>query len=368
MEIHGFMKEATQSIASRGGASRDLKVMFAPDFRKFGPYMGTLGDAMSTQNVSVDYLSGYRRVMPLYRGLRGLRMDVLHMHYPAAYFLQYKQWNVLRMLRFPADLHLCSRGIPLVYTVHDVYPLDEPVDFLLKWVIESILKRADALIVHTRAAREQIQTIFGRFGNKCVVIPHGDLSTAYGPLLARSEARRQLGLGDEKLCLVFGRLSANKGVEELIEFWRRERPDAILAVVGSLKAPEYGRALDALAQGVPKIITSYDFQSNEQLKLWFSAADCVAINYGRIYTSGVACLARSYGLPVLLSTRHHTIDLQEPHPSVFRFDRVDTNFAEKLRAALRYTPSYANAEEWRESSAWEGVAAKTREVYDHVIK
>ena len=136
------------------------------------------------------------------------------------------------------------------------------------------------------------------------------------------------------ICLVFGVLTPNKGVEEFIDYWKRNGPDATLAIVGSLKIRNLWPGMEALAAGIPGHRAEFGFQTNEQLRLWFSAADCVAINYDRIYTSGVVSLARSYGIPVLLPGRHTTLDLQEPHASVFRFDSTETDFGEKLKAAL----------------------------------
>lgn len=341
-----------------------LRVIFAPDFRKLGPYQQLLAEALLAEKTGVEYLRGYRRGMPLLRGLHGLPMDLLHLHYPVHYFLKGDKWDLLRKLRFPFDLRFAARGGPLVYTVHDLYPLDCREDFLIRTATRSLLHRADALIVHAPAAMERIVSDFGIPREKCAVIPHGDLSAAHGPPLPRETARAQLGIGDEKICLAFGSLNQGKDTEGLIQFWKRERPDATLAIVGRSIDASHARRLSALASGVPNISMRIGFQSDGQLRLWFSAADCAVINYRKIFTSGVASLARSYGLPVLLPARHTTIDLREPHPSVFRFDSLDGNFGEMLRAALRTGPDYDAAAEWRKAIAWDGIAAQTRRVYD----
>lgn|GEM_PF-763194 len=357
--------EGTESIKS--SSTNTPQVVFAPDYREFSPYQKLLAEALVAGKTRVDFLKGYRRGMPLYRGLRGMAMDVLHMHYPAHYFVQYTRWDLLRKIRFPMDLSLAVGRRPVVYTVHDLYPLDYPEDFFLKAATASVMKRAAALIVHSVAARDYIASAFAGLGEKCTVIPHGDLSPTYGAPLLRRIAREALGLGNEKICLMFGILTANKGAEELIEFWKRENPDATLAIVGKSKAPSYGQKLATLAGSASNVLLRFGFQTDEQVRLWFSAADCAVINYGKIFTSGVASLARSYGLPVLLPVRHATVDLQEPHPSVFRFDSTRSDFGEQLKAALEYAPSYEAASEWREAIAWNAIAAKTQEVYARVL-
>jgi len=122
-----------------------------------------------------------------------------------------------------------------------------------------------------------------------------------------------------------------------------------------------------VAGGARNIVLRFGFPRDEELGQWFSAADCVAINYDRIYTSGVASLARSYGMPLLLPKRHTTFDLREPHASVFRFESVKTDFGEKLKAVLQYERSYTTAAEWRKTIVWDTIATKTRKVYESVL-
>ena len=358
------MSDTIESGKTRSG----IRAVFAPDFRELGPYQQLQAEALRAQNVSVDYLQGYRRGMPLFRGLRGMRADLLHMHYPVHYFMRGARWDALRKLRFPADLLLAAGRMPLVYTVHDLYPLDSPPDFLVRMDTRFLLDRASALIAHSDAARERIAEVSPGSRAKCTVIPHGDLSVYYGAPLPRAGARAKLGLGEEgRVCFMFGIITPNKGAEEVIDFWKRARPDATLVIAGKPKLQSYARDLETRAAGAPNILLRFTFQTDEEVRLWMSAADCVLINYKQIFTSGVASLARSYGVPVLLPARHATVDLQEPGPSVFRFDRIESDFAQMLEKALACKATYADAEKWRKSIAWEAIAIQTRRVYEEVV-
>jgi len=78
-------------------------------------------------------------------------------------------------------------------------------------------------------------------------------------------------------------------------------------------------------------------------------------------------LCYSAGLPILIPSRLATVDLAEPAPAVFRFDRPDTDLDEKLRAALATPPDYAAAAPWREQTAWPSIAALTAEGYRAVF-
>jgi hypothetical protein len=104
------------------------------------------------------------------------------------------------------------------------------------------------------------------------------------------------------------------------------------------------------------------------LRVWLSAADCSIFNYREIFTSGAAALARSCGLPLLIPRRSASADLDEPHPHVFRFDALDTDFMPQLERAIATRCDYAIASEWRQKTCWDRVAGTTAIVYRSVIK
>jgi beta-1,4-mannosyltransferase len=116
-----------------------------------------------------------------------------------------------------------------------------------------------------------------------------------------------------------------------------------------------------------KIRLDLAWQSDEALKRWLAAADCVLFHYRAIFTSGAACLARSLGIPILIPRRLDTVDLAEPHPLVFRFDTMEEDFRTALEAALAVRPDYAAAAAWREETAWSQVAEQTAQVYRDVV-
>jgi glycosyltransferase involved in cell wall biosynthesis len=345
-----------------------MRVISGPDFRALAPYQQLLADALEKEGVQTDYLSGYPRFLPLYRGIRRCPADILHLHFLARYFLKWRPGDPLRKLRYCPDLYLATRTRALVYTVHNLRPLchdPTPVtDFLKAFTV----RRSNALIAHSAAARERIVARFGIAREKCAVIPHGDYTASYGPLLDRAVARRQLGIGADPICLAIGSLLPYKGVEELIAFWKRMRPRAMLAIVGWSPNADYERHLKSLVAGVAGILAHWGFQSDDQLKLWSSAADCMVLNYRYIFTSGVACLARSWGIPLLLPQRLSTVDISEPNPTVFRYDDLDTDFEAVLAAALVQPRDYDGAASWRASTAWPLIASKTAEVYRRALE
>ncbi|MEZ5304522.1 MAG: hypothetical protein R3F11_28330 [Verrucomicrobiales bacterium] len=88
-----------------------------------------------------------------------------------------------------------------------------------------------------------------------------------------------------------------------------------LYVVGSIISEAYAAELAEAAGGDPDIrdLTA-KWLSDDELRIWLSAADATIFNYRKILTSGAALALRSYGIPVLLpSGRLNTVDLGEPN-------------------------------------------------------
>jgi glycosyltransferase involved in cell wall biosynthesis len=344
-----------------------MRVISTPDFRALAPYQQLLADALVQEGVETVYLSGYPRYLPLLRGTRHSRADILHLHFLARFFLNWKPSDPIRKLRYIPDLCLSTAGRKLVYTVHNLRPLCHQPTRVTDFLKAFTVRHSSALIAHSAAAREALVSRFGIQREKCAIIPHGDFTASYGPPLDRAAARKQLGLGDQPICLAFGSLLPYKGVEELIAFWKRANPKAVLTIVGWSPSSDYENKIKSQIAGVPGIDAHWGFQPDDQFRLWASAADCMVLNYQFIFTSGVACVARSWGVPVLLPRRLTTVDLMEPDPTVFRYDELDTDFESVLTRALGQPHDYEGASAWRQYTAWPAIAAETAKVYRRAL-
>src|SRR5262249_8327120 len=161
------------------------------------------------------------RGLPLFRGARVKKPDIIHIHWPEKYFQpRSAAVRLLRVPRYPLDCWLTARYRPVVLTAHNLLPHDRAADSGVvrneRWTAHS----ADAIFAHSNAARDTICEMFG-VSERCIVtIPFGDHAASLGPPVPREEARDLLGLAaDEKVCLVFGTVSPYKGTDELVEFW-----------------------------------------------------------------------------------------------------------------------------------------------------
>ncbi len=345
-----------------------MNVVMAPDWRAGNPYQRLLAEALAAHGVGVDFPQGYRRGLPLARAMRGHPADLLHLHWPDAYFgLRRDGLDLLREWRFPLDLALTTRSYPLVATAHNLYPHNRAGSGAVRRNTRLYYRAARRIIVHGTGAIPVLECEFGVDPARCVFVPHGDLSVALPPLPPRAEARAMPGRDARSRCLMFGAVEPYKGIEEMIDLWRDKKPDAGLAIVGRPFHAEYGDALRARAAGVPMVELHLGWMSDADLALHLAAADAVIFNYRTILVSGAATLVRSLGIPMLLPARLSTLDLMEPHPLVFRFGDPREDLFVQLARALVADTGPDHAREWRTAHHWNSVAARTAAVYAGVL-
>jgi glycosyltransferase involved in cell wall biosynthesis len=341
-----------------------MNVLFAPDWRDGVPYQRLLAEALEEHGVRVSFLRDYKRGLPLARLVheraRQEPVDVLHLHWPEAYYPSKGDGlDWFRCARYPLDLLLARCCRALVVTAHNLHAHNRPHEPFARRNTKASLAQAQRVIAHTESAKAAIVGSFGVAPGKIHVIPHGDLSAPLGPPLARAAARARLGLGPAPGVIVFGAVEPYKGIEDVLDYWRAERPAAQLLIIGRPNTPEYGAAIAARSEGVAEFRPGW--LTDADLREWLSGVDAVLFNYRAIFTSGAACLARSYGVPILMPSRLGTVELGEPNRLVFRFSEGDLR--EKLEQALQTKPDYEAAAPWRDATAWPRVAAATAEVY-----
>ena len=342
-----------------------MNVLFAPDYSRDNPYQQMLAEALGEQGCTIEFLSHYRRGLPLSRGCHsGNRL--LHLHWPEAYFRAgsscVADW--IRALRYPLDLALLGIRKPILATAHNLLPhKNSPLATIN---MASTYRRAKRIIAHSAKAADQVAEFYTIDRNKFCVIPHGDLASGMPALIDQQQAKSRLSLGNQPACLMFGALAPYKGIEEMVEGWQLTEEAAHLYIVGDAFDVAYGDHLESLVAAKDRVTLVRRRVDDAELHLWLSACNCTLYNYSRILTSGSACMARSLGVPIVLPQRLDTVDLGEPHRHVFRFDTVEGNFGDVLRRAMATTRDEDDTSDWRAQTAWSRVATATLTLYREV--
>jgi len=300
------------------------------------------------------------------------RPDVIHIHWLHLFFLGDNFLETaLKLVRFPVELAtLRLTGTKIVWTVHNLYEHDRELPRLERVYRIMAARAVDGMIVHCSLARELVVDEY-RMGrkreSKIHVVPHGNYTEAYENSYTQSQAREELGIPpEERVFLYFGQIRPYKSVPNLIrKFSEAELDESTLLVAGNPDGPELGGRVETLARQTPNVRSALRFIPDEEVQIYFNAADVVVLPYKRILTSGTAVLAISFGRPVVAPSIRCLPDLLEFQSELLYTPSESGTLKDALERAdtadLNRLGRRASAE--AEKYDWEAIAERTVAVY-----
>lgn len=130
---------------------------------------------------------------------------------------------------------------------------------------------------------------------------HASYSGIYPQDTNKAEARQRLGLLlENRVFLYFGYIKPYKGVEELIDsFHSVFESDDILIIAGKPFDAATKTTIGQRADGSASIKLYLDYIADDEIQLYFAAADIVVFPFKHTHTSGSLMLALTYGKPVI---------------------------------------------------------------------
>lgn len=280
----------------------------------------------------------------------------------------------------------------VIVTLHGVIPLSKVDRRFLRenWIkgsplvmrvglillVKMIAFLSTSIIVHEEKFKEVLRSEYNCPARKIYVIHHG-IEERNG-LVEKDKAKEILGLSGKNVILFFGYITGYKNVELLIESANfLKTPDWIIVIAGGSHPrlsgdPNYRRHvldLHAKASAISKnAIVFRGFISEEEIPLYFSAADLVVFPYEiSMHASGPLSLSVSYEKPFLISNSFEGIVALRD--AIFRdaprelAQQIDQFFSDaKFRHRnLKYVKKL------KKQRLWNKVAKETRELYQKVI-
>jgi len=221
------------------------------------------------------------------------RPEVVHVQWSLAPALERRCWAWLR-----------SRGVPIVYTVHNLLPHAARAGDAARY--RRLYQAADALVVHTRVSAAALVDSFGVARERITVAPHGPLLEEE-PRLTLEEARSRLGLPRmAPLVLFAGLIEPYKGLGDLIDAFARvvmTKPDARLVVAGrpNESFAAYHRLLEQRGL-VGRTHLDLRYLRQAELAAYLCAADVVALPYREVTASGMLMAAWRFARPVVATS------------------------------------------------------------------
>ncbi|HEY6945945.1 MAG TPA: glycosyltransferase family 4 protein [Candidatus Acidoferrum sp.] len=180
--------------------------------------------------------------------------------------------------------------------------------FFNRFTLRIQYRLADCIFVHTQEMQLELIQEFGAQADKVRVIPFGINNQVPSTSLSPNEAKGRLGLPSaDKTILFFGKIRPYKGLEYLVEAFLRlakesEQYRMVIAGKPGKGCEKYWEEIQEQIRGYVqdgRILVRTDYVPDDEVEVYFKAADVMVLPYRSIYQSGVLFLGYNFGLPAL---------------------------------------------------------------------
>jgi glycosyltransferase involved in cell wall biosynthesis len=157
----------------------------------------------------------------------------------------------------------------------------------------------DAFIVQSDSVERDLLATVSSPRYKIVAHPVYEI---FGEPVSKEESRKRLGIAAGNVLLFFGYIRPYKGLHLLLDALKlvKEKMPVSALVVGEFYEPEQPYRDHIELAGVQRIVTLIaDYVPNEQVALYFCAADVVVLPYLSATQSGIAQIAYNFDRPVI---------------------------------------------------------------------
>ena len=293
---------------------------------------------------------------------------IVHLHYSLVPVLDLLFVCALRQM-----------GFCVVLTAHDVVPFDAgPFDLLaLRWIYRLV----NRIIVHTVPSKKELVLLTGSNEDKVSVIHQGTYTgfASAAPLRSPHEARALLGLpASDQVILFFGQIKRVKGLDTLIRSFsqiRDTRPNVRLVVAGPAWKEDltfYTELIETLCLG-EKVVMRTEYIPDEEVSLYFQAADVVALPYRKVYQSAVLFMAHSFARPIVATDVGGLAEVIQDGQTGYLVPSDDEHaLASALCTVLTDTPAAERmglqGRYWvQQHYSWSGIARKIADLYRDLL-
>lgn len=341
----------------------------------------TFYNLRGNQNTEAPIITKFFRVAKYYFKLifycTTTKSSTLHIQWPSKFVF---------FDRTLLNLYFKLLGKKLVFTAHNVNAgkRDGNDTTLNRISLKIMYMLMDHIIVHTSRSKQVLIEDFSIKSDKISVIEHGINRIIPQTDMTRAEARNKLELKDgDKVTLFFGNILPYKGLDYLL---RATGP--LLQKDSSHKIIIAGRNREAMNYWNETIVPIFDkftmhdhviqktcFIPDNDIEIYFKAADVLVLPYTSIFQSGVLFVAYAFGLPVIATdVGSFRDDIIEGSTGYICLPENDASLSTTLNKFYKSTMFLKNRytqctikEYAMAKYSWDTIGRKTRNIYEQII-
>lgn len=228
---------------------------------------------------------------------------ILHLHWPRRDLLtsnsRIKCWGrILIFYFFIKAIKFFNKKI--IWTVHNIEAHEQKFPYLQKFITKILYNNVNGFITMNKMGLELIKKNVKCVNKqKIIFIAHPHFKNYYLNTLSKEEARSKLKIPSDKFVFLFlGLIKPYKNLPALIDsFDSLKAEKKLLLIAGKLsRGLQY---LDKILEGTPGIVFYDAFVKNDDLQIFFNAADVVVSPYRKVFNSGSVFLNLSFNKPTL---------------------------------------------------------------------
>lgn len=232
--------------------------------------------------------------------------DVIHLNWPEDLYRRSAAGDMGQSVdRLRDRLHQArSRDSTIAWTVHNERPheqVDDDVDYR---AYQCIVNSANVIHHHCECSQVLVEQKYEVPADTIqFVAPHGHYF-GYKDEISRDEARRRLGLSDDKFVFLhFGAIRGYKGIDLVLAAFRRARRkrDVMLVAGRMLGTGSFAARLKLAPYKyfAPTVHWHLRMIDSDEIQVFLNAADAIVLGHTSGLNSGVAVLGMSFGKPVV---------------------------------------------------------------------
>ena len=306
---------------------------------------------------------------------------VLHLHW--LYTLEFPGYRLaprisnaistLQVLAFLVAVKFL--GFKLGWTVHDLLPHDKRTFGEVK-IAQRLVNQASSLILLSTATMEEMNSLGITYDKRKIsIIPMGNYDQVYPNVISQQAARVALGIPKTSFVFVFfGRVEPYKNILGLIEAFHAisdQFPDAYLIIAGKVNNMVIQKQIEtAVVAQKGKVIVNLNFIPDDEVQLYYNAADIGVFPFSEITNSSSTILTASFGKPII-APRIGAIKDVPSSAGIFYDPKKAQGLELSMEKALNQSESMRDlgisASDYAKTLSWDKIAEQTYKVYKDVL-